>query len=122
MSNVAETPTKHECDAAETLTESDYTNAILAQRACNLSGIVHSLSRVMPRIRATLEKELGDKFSTDDVDKHPICRLYAEQIIHLSGGGMGDHGSYHGAYAAVEQKEKEFIAARAAAIPEEDKI
>ena len=61
----------------------DYDEALLSQGACNLSGIVHSLSRVMDKIWKEA-RELGK--GTDWVNNHPICRLYAEQISHLSRG------------------------------------
>ena|SRR5210317_1086581 len=55
----------------------DYQNAIHSQSACNLTGLINELSRVLPAIWA----ECGD---TDAVNSHPIVKLYAEQIAHLS--------------------------------------
>jgi len=54
----------------------DYDNAILSQSACNLSGLVHSLSEVLPRI---WEESNG----TNEVNNHPIVRMYLEQFNHL---------------------------------------
>jgi len=59
------------------LTKEDYERALLSQSACNLSGIVHGLSEVLPRI---WEESNG----TAETNEHPIVRLYAEQIMHLS--------------------------------------
>ena len=80
----------------EKLTERDYEDAMHSQSACNLSGIVHSLSRVMPKIWI----EAGEKGEgTDYVNQHPIVRLYAEQIMHLSG-----KREYSDAHKAVSEK------------------
>lgn len=61
------------------LTARDYQDAIDSQNACNLSGVIHSLSRVLPAIWA-------ESNGTDEVNQHPIVKLYAEQIAHLSNG------------------------------------
>lgn len=52
--------------------------ALASQNACNLSGIVHSLSAYMPAIR-------GATNGTDEANKHPVCILFATQIAHLTG-------------------------------------
>ena len=64
-------------------TKLDYQNAIYVQSACNLSGVVHSLSEVLPRIWNEARTSGG---GTANVNEHPIVRLYAEQITHLSRG------------------------------------
>lgn len=61
--------------------EKDYSDAILSQGACNLSGIVHSFSDIMDRIWEEA-RERGE--GTDWINNHPICRLFAEQISHLT--------------------------------------
>src|SRR3990172_5961999 len=63
------------------LEANDYKNAVFSQSACNLSGIVHELSRVISKIWNEAH-ELG--FGTEWVNAHPIARLYAEQIFHLA--------------------------------------
>lgn len=84
-----------------------YQTALDVQNACNLSGIVHSLSRMMDEIW-TEARENGK--GTDYVNTHPICRLFAEQIIFLTGGGMGEPDTYQHAHriaterAATEQQ------------------
>ena len=57
-------------------------NAIDVQSACNLSGVVHSFSRDISRLRALLEGERG--FGTDMINKHPVCILYASKISDLT--------------------------------------
>lgn len=59
------------------LTPRDYQNALNSQSACNLSGLINELTRVLPAIWCECD-------NTDDVNQHPITRLYAEQIAHLS--------------------------------------
>jgi len=67
----------------ELLTPKDYMDAIRVQDACNLSGVVHSFSRILPKIRATLES--NGTFSTAAVNGHPIAVLYASKIASLAG-------------------------------------
>jgi len=62
------------------LTSRDYQNAIFAQQACNVSGLVIELSRVMTRIWNEANR---DGHGTEWVNNHPIVRLYSEQIRHL---------------------------------------
>lgn len=52
------------------------------QDACNLSGVVHSLKDAMSDLWA-MARALGK--GTDWVNKHPVCRLYASKIAHLTG-------------------------------------
>lgn len=69
--------------ADEYLTERDYQNAVCSQNACNLSGIVFEFARVMQKICNEAQREgHGTKWRNN----HPIARLYAEQITHLTGG------------------------------------
>ncbi len=70
----------------------DYQEAIDVQNACNLSGVVGSFSRVLTKLWEV------PGAGTEFVNTHPISRLYAEQIAHLSGAGMGDSESYSAAY------------------------
>lgn len=83
-------------------TPDDYARALDAQSACNLSGIVHSFSDVLSRIwNEANETGKGTEF----VNKHPISRLYAEQIAYLSGGGATlDGDSYSKAHAVCMEK------------------
>ena len=63
------------------VTASDYEKAVLSQEACNLSGVVFSFADAMGKIC----KESRNKADgTEWKNSHPICRLYAEQICHLT--------------------------------------
>lgn len=62
------------------LTKDDYRKAIIAQDAVNASGLVHSLSEVMSRIR-----EEPNCTGTDYVNKHPIVVLYINKLASLNG-------------------------------------
>ena len=55
--------------------------ALLAQSACNLSGVVYSFAEAM---RAICDEAAAKGVGTDWKNTHAICRLYAEQIMHLS--------------------------------------
>ena len=80
------------------LTNKDYDEALLSQSACNISGIVFSFSTVLDKIWKEA-REFGK--GTDWVNNHPICRLYAEQISHLSRGR-----DYTDAYAFCDKRRK----------------
>jgi hypothetical protein len=80
------------------LEESDYELAILVQSACNLSGVVFSFERVMKKI---CHEAKNNNHGTDWKNHHPICRLFAEQIMHLT-----QKTDYEGAYKYCEEKSR----------------
>lgn len=53
-------------------------DAIQCQDACNMSGVVHSMSRHMTAIRE--EQPMG----TDDLNRHPVVVLFADKIASLA--------------------------------------
>ena len=57
-------------------------DAIQVQDACNLSGVANSMGEAMSDLWA-MARALGK--GTDWVNNHPICRLYASKIAHLTG-------------------------------------
>ena len=57
-------------------------DAIQVQDACNLSGIANSMGEAMSDLWA-MARALGK--GTDWVNNHPISRLYASKIAHLTG-------------------------------------
>ena len=65
----------------ELLSSHDYQCAVWSQNACNLSGIVFEFERIMHKI--CREAELFGH-GTEWKNTHPIARLYAEQIAHLT--------------------------------------
>lgn len=70
--------------------------ALDIQDACNLSGVVISFSKVIIEVRRLLEAE--GKLSTDEVNNHPVCVLYADKIAHLTGTQYIGHGKVMWAY------------------------
>lgn len=64
------------------LTQDDYREALRVLDAVNLSGVVYSFSKVLPRIWEEA-KERGE--GTDYVNQHPISQLYAAKIMDLAG-------------------------------------
>lgn len=85
-------------EAPDTRTMTDLAKeALQVQDACNLSGVVHSFSRAITRLRALLEAE--GKGGTDAVNRHPICSLWADKISTLTGSSGID--SYCAAYGSV---------------------
>ena len=77
----------------------DYQAALHSQSACNLSGVVFSFAQIMQRI-CDEANEKGE--GTDWKNLHPICRLFAEQIMHLTG-----KTDYFEASKICEQKSKD---------------
>ena len=65
--------------------------ALDVQTACNLSGVVRAFAAITETLWDEARK--GGR-GTDFVNTHPISRLFAEQISHLSGAGMGDIDTY----------------------------
>lgn len=60
-------------------------DALLSQNACNLSGIMYSMTRVSDALSAR-RRWLGE--GTEWFNKHPIMYLFAAQIGHLTGCSM----------------------------------
>lgn len=63
--------------------------ALDVQDACNLSGVVHSFSRAMTELR-----ENGIN-STQELNTHHVCVLYANKIAQLAEDG---HFRFSAAY------------------------
>jgi hypothetical protein len=82
-----------------------YQNALDVQSASNLSGVVFQFARDMKRINEEVRASGG---GTEQVNKHPVCRLYAEQIAWLTGaGGCLDSDTYRQAHDACGRKVEE---------------
>ena len=82
-----------------------YQNALDIQSASNLSGIVFQFARDMKEINAEVRASGG---GTEQVNRHPVCRLYAEQIAWLSGAGScSSHSAYIRAHDACQRKVEE---------------
>ena len=62
-----------------------YKNALNVQDACNLSGIVHSFSRDIARLR-----ELNPGMGTAEINQHAICVLYSNKIRSLAGDNFSE--------------------------------
>jgi hypothetical protein len=75
--------------------------ALDVQSACNLSGVVRSFAEITHWVRS----EQG--MDTDTCNQHPVSRLFAEQIAHLTGGGMLDPVNYSRAYDWCVQMTRE---------------
>jgi len=79
------------------VTPEDYRSAAFVQSASNLGAIVHSFSRVMKKIQTD-----GRGKGTEWANHHPIARMYAEQIKHLT-----SNKSYADSYDECDKKGKE---------------
>jgi hypothetical protein len=56
--------------------------ALDVQDACNLSGVVHSFSRVITDLREIARAEGWE--DTDKINAHPVCVLFADKIVSLT--------------------------------------
>ena len=72
-------------------------SSLQVQDASNLSGVVHSFSRDVARLRVLLNE--GKNFSTDMLNRHPVCVMYASKIASLTGSEVGLR--FHRAYTWV---------------------
>ena len=82
-----------------------YRNALDVQSASNLSGVVFQFARDMERINEEVRASGG---GTEQVNRHPVCRLYAEQIAWLTGAGScPNHATYIRAHDACQRKVEE---------------
>jgi hypothetical protein len=103
----------------QALSPLDYQQAVVAVKpgACNLSGLANDLALVVPKIWNTLRmlQALGDagadcQPSTENVNNHPIVRLYVEQMFELCGLDMETRSrssNYYKALEICERKAKE---------------
>lgn len=77
--------------------------ALDVQNACNLSGVVHSFSRAITRLRALLDAD--GKGGTTAVNGHPICVVWADKIASLANDGAAqldlERGSFLACYDTV---------------------
>lgn len=69
---------KMEKENDPSLTSKDYQDAVNALSGSNLSGLAHSLARVVPKIMSITR-------STAVTNRHPIVVLYVSQMAMLSG-------------------------------------
>lgn len=77
----------------------DLAKEVLAvQDACNLSGVVHSWSRSMTRLRQLLADQ-----GTSAINTHPINQLWADKVAHLTGTQGESMASLSDAYRAVNR-------------------
>lgn len=80
----------------------DLASEVLAvQDACNLSGVVHSWSRSLSRLRHLLSG-----YSTKQINEHPINQLWADKVAHLSGTQGQDFSQLSKAFEAVRRTAK----------------
>ena len=82
--------------------------ALQVQDASNLSGVVGSFSQIISEVRVRLESE--GKGGTDNVNMHPVCRLFADKVAHLTGtqsiGNDEVSLAYRWAYTLKEEADK----------------
>jgi hypothetical protein len=80
--------------------------ALSVQDASNLSGVVHSWSRAITRLRALLEQ--NNKGGTHAVNTHPINQLWADKVASLTDTqsiGLTDLSKAYEAVTRVAQSE-----------------
>lgn len=88
----------------ESLRAADYQTALDAQNAVNASGLLRTMSRVVPRIWADVKANGG---GTQQVNQHPIMVLYTTTLMSLAGLGIADSDVYERALKVAEEKAKD---------------
>jgi len=66
------------------LVPADYRNAVWAQDASNLSGVLYSYAESMHRIRAEQRGERA--VDSDSAARHAVSILYLDKLVSLAGG------------------------------------
>lgn len=69
--------------------------ALACQAACNLSAVVTAMERACKALWMLASLQGG---GTDWVNQHPICVLFATQVLHLTTRQTVDHDKYNAAY------------------------
>ena len=78
--------------------------ALYSQGAVNASGLIHSLDKLTTKIWEEA-RELGE--GTGYVNRHPIIRLFVEQLVMLCEAGTTTNGdTYSEAYRKCEEMAK----------------
>jgi hypothetical protein len=100
--------------ADKVIKPSDYTDALAVQSASNLAGVTHSFGRIVSAV--TREASARGK-DTEWVNCHPLCILFAIQILHLTQRSITTSESgvpYHKAYDYCEARQTPLPPAQAA--------
>lgn len=75
-------------------------DAMQVQDACNLSGVVHGWSRAMKDLIQNL-RDSGQYTGTDQINSHPINRMWASKVHDLTGLGLSDTKTFSDAFDEV---------------------
>jgi hypothetical protein len=79
----------------------DYKMALIAQDACNLSGVVIAFREIISKV---WNESLNEGKGTQYVNEHPLCILYADKIADLS--RSKDFENYQKAYKECKRRAK----------------
>jgi hypothetical protein len=80
---------------------SDYQSALDVQTACNASGVINSLSRLMPAI---WDEARQSGQGTDYVNRHPIVILYLNQLVWLATADCISPSAFYAAQKVCEER------------------
>jgi hypothetical protein len=72
--------------------------ALNVQHASNLSGVVHGWSRSITELRELLHNP-----GTDEINHHPINKLWASKVHDMTGMGLSDMEAFNKAYDVVDK-------------------
>lgn len=65
----------------QALSKDDYATALAIQSACNLGAVIHTFDKIVDKLQYEARIHAH---GTDWVNRHPITRMFAEQIAFLS--------------------------------------
>ena len=75
-------------------------DALLVQDACNLSGVVHALSRIVREVR----EDMPESYSTEEINRHPVVVLFAAKIADLARADAGFTEAYRLCHEEVNRE------------------
>lgn len=82
----------------------DYKDAIDVQCACNLSGMVHTLDKIVTRV---WNEARAAGQGTAYVNRHPIVVLFTAHMLYLCCGDSMNDSAYYEALSSCEKKIEE---------------
>lgn len=96
-----------------------YRLALQIQNACNASGMIHSLDRVVSILwnEARALEASGEGGGAEHVNKHPALRLFLHQLVYISMGVEPRHDYFEASQTCEAAASAIEEACKAAGIP-----
>lgn len=92
----------------KSLTARDWQRAVDSQKACNLLALINTLAEAGPKVWETMATEGS---GMREFARHPIIRLYINQMVHLAFDGQLPEWDWESAYQQAQQSAAETVPA-----------